>query len=279
MHVPIRDSVGAALRFARANSRLILIAATLAALGQGVLALFGATPTWLFGVLVALLVSHTAFVSVALGAPVTTQVLAPNSTRVGATLAMVGFFLALMFFVVTFFAMTATVAPYQDQIQAAGEDEAAVRAILETAAANGGDIMRGSLIIFVVLLFALTTRFYVATPATIDRQRITVFESWRMTRGNFLRIAGARLLLLAPAFILVGALQTLAARVLGVPGTDALAVLTYSQANPVGFALFYTASVFLQVAIFSSLDSGLSASIYRIVKNANPPATKPPPAA
>lgn len=279
MHVPIRDSVGAALRFARANSRLILIAATLAALGQGVLALFGATPTWLFGVLVALLVSHTAFVSVALGAPVTTQVLAPNSTRVGATLAMVGFFLALMFFVVTFFAMTATVAPYQDQIQAAGEDEAAVRAILETAAANGGDIMRGSLIIFVILLFALTTRFYVATPATIDRQRITVFESWRMTRGNFLRIAGARLLLLAPAFILVGALQTLVARVLGVPGTDALAVLTYSQANPVGFALFYTASVFLQVAIFSSLDSGLSASIYRIVKNANPPATKPPPAA
>jgi hypothetical protein len=279
MSVPIRDSVGAALRFARANLRLILMTAVLAALGQGVLALFGATPTWLFAVLVALLLAHTTFTSAALGAPLSTQVLAPTSTRVGATMAMVGFFLALVFFVVMFFAMTVTIAPYQDQIQAAGKDESAVRAILETAAANGGDIMRWSLLVFVILLFAVTTRFYVAAPATIDRQRITLFESWRMTRGNFLRIAGARLLLLAPAFIFVGAIQTLVARVLGVPGSDALEVLLYSQQNSVGFALFYTASVFLQVAIFAPLDAGLSASIYRVVKNNAAPAAKPPSAA
>lgn len=279
MSVPIRDSVGAALRFARENLRLILITAVLAALGQGVLALFGATPTWLFAVLVALLIAHTTFVSAALGTPISTQVLAPNSTRVGATLAMVGFFLAMVFFVVTFFAMTALIAPYQAQIQAAGEDDAAVRALMETAVENGGDIMRGSMLIGLILAFAVTTRFYVAAPATIDRQRITVFESWRMTRGNFLRIAGARLLLLAPAFILAGALQAVVARLLGVPGGDALAAFAYSQQNPAGFALFYTACIFFQIAIFASLDAGLSASIYRVVKNNAAPATKPPSAA
>jgi hypothetical protein len=136
-------------------------------------------------------------------------------------------------------------------------------------------VMRMSMLFGAILVFALTTRFYVVAPATVDRRRITVFESWRMTRGNFLRIAGARLLLLAPAFILAWALQTLIARLLGAPSGDPIQVLQYSQSNAVGFAVFYTVSLFVQLAVVSALDAGLSASIYRRLNAMSPP----PPAA
>jgi hypothetical protein len=276
MNVPIRESVGAALRFVRENWRLVLIVATLAAVGQGVIALLGANLMWVVSVLVAVLVAHTALVSRALDGPSPiTQGLLGNSARVGGAMAMIGFFLATIFFVMTFFAMSALVAPFQNELKAAGENEAAVREVLDTAMASNSSVMGWTMLIGALLVFALTTRFYVVAPATIDRQRITVFESWRMTRGNFLRIGGARLLLLAPAFILVGALQSLIARLLGAPGGDPLALLAYSQANPVGFVSFYSISIFIQIAIVAALDAGLSASIYRNLKAPSPP----PPAA
>jgi hypothetical protein len=114
-----------------------------------------------------------------------------------------------------------------------------------------------------LLVFAITTRFYLAAPATIDRKRVTVFDSWRLTRGNFLRIAGARLLLLGPAFILASALQALLATVLGAPTGDPISMLNYAQANRLGFAVFYTISIFLQIVIYSVLEAALSAKIYR----------------
>jgi hypothetical protein len=276
MILPIRDSVGAALRFVRENIRLVVLAAAMAALVQGVIALLGISLVWIVAVVAGTLLAYAAYLSTALGAqtPVV-QGLAGNAGRVAGSMAMVGFFLALVFFVVTFFAMTAVIAPYQAQVQAAGEDEAAVRAIMETAMAENGDVMRMSMLFGAILVFALTTRFYVVAPATVDRRRITVFESWRMTRGNFLRIAGARLLLLAPAFILAWALQTLIARLLGAPSGDPIQVLQYSQSNAVGFAVFYTVSLFVQLAVVSALDAGLSASIYRRLNATSPP----PPAA
>lgn len=272
MILPIRDSVGAALRFVRENIRLVILAAATAALVQGVIALLGISLVWIVAVVAGTLLAYASYLSTALGAqtPVT-QGLVGNAGRVAGSMAMVGFFLAMVFFVVTFFAMTAVIAPYQAQVQAAGEDEVAVRAIMETALAENGDVLRLSMLFGAILVFALTTRFYVVAPATVDRKRITVFESWRMTRGNFLRIAGARLLLLAPAFILAWALQTLIARLLGAPSGDPVQVLQYSQSNVVGFAVFYTVSLFVQLAVVSALDAGLSASIYRRLKAASPP--------
>lgn len=270
--VPIRESVGAALRFVRENWRLVLAAAALAAVGQGIFALLGANLVWLIAVFLALLIAHTALVSAALGvSPSVRQGLAANSARVGAGMAMIGFFLGLVFFVLSFFAMSALIAPFQDELKAAGENEAAMRAVLDQAVQANSGVMGWTMLIGALLVFALTTRFYVVAPATIDRKRITVFESWRLTRGNFLRIAGARLLLLAPAFIFVGALQTLVAQVLGAPSSDPFALLSYSQANPMGFALFYGGAMFIQIAIFSALDAGLSASIYRALKVSSPP--------
>lgn len=270
MILPIRDSVGAALRFVRENIRLVLLAAAMAALTQGVIALLGVSLVWIVAVVAGTSLAYAAYLSAALGTPPSAGLLG-NAGRLAGAMAMVGFFLAMVFFVVTFFAMTTAIAPYQAQVQAAGEDEAAVRAIMETAIANNGDVMRMSMLFGALLVFALTTRFYVVGPATLDRKRITVFESWRMTRGNFLRIAGARLLLLAPAFILAWALQNVIARIVGAPAGDAIQAIQYSQANPVGFAVFYTVSLFVQLAVVSSLDAGLSANIYRRLKAAHAP--------
>ena len=100
-----------------------------------------------------------------------------------------------------------------------------------------------------------------------------------MTHGNFLRIAGARLMLLVPAFIFVYALQTLIAKAVGAPSSDPFALLTYSQSNVMGFAFFYSASIFIPILVVSALAAGLSASLYRGLKAAEPPAAPRSPAA
>lgn len=262
--VPIRDSVGAALRFLRENWQFVVSVAAIAALAQGAFLLLGPNLAWMAAVLLAVLGAHTAITSVAIGAPrPVAKGLVANAARVGAAMAMIGFFLGILFFALSFITVTALIAPYQEQVKAAGEDQAALQQIMEQALQGQPNVMFWAVAAGTVLLFAVTTRFYVAAPATIDRKRITVFESWRMTRGNFLRIAGARLLLLGPAFIFVSALQSLLATGLGAPTADPISMLTYAQGNPLGFALFYTASIFLQIVIYSALEAALSARIYR----------------
>lgn len=271
--VPIKESVGAALRFVRENIRFVGTVALCAAIGQGVFALAGANLFWLIAVLIALVGAHTALTSAALGiTPPISQRLVGDATRVTGTMAMIGFILAIVFLMLTFTAMSVLIAPYQTQLQAAKGDAAAVQTIFDTATASNPNVMTIASVVGFILMFAVTTRFYVAAPATIDRGRITLLGAWRMTRGNFLRIAGARLLLLVPAFIFVGAIQTLIARVVGAPSDDPFALSTYSQSNAVGFALFYTVSILIQIGIFSSLEAGLSAYLYKGLKASEPQA-------
>jgi hypothetical protein len=271
VQLPIRDSVGAALRFVRENWRFVFSVAAIAAVGQGVILIAGPNLIWMLGLLVAVTGAHTALTSAALDIPRPfISRLGGDMARVAAAMALIGFFLAILFIMIMFVTMSVLIAPYQAEVLAAGEDQVAIQAILERAVAGQPHVTQGAMLVAAVLVFAITTRFYLAAPATIDRKRVTVFESWRMTRGNFLRIAGARLLLLGPAFIFASALQTLLANALGAPIGDPVATLNYGAANPLGFAVFYTASIFLQIVIFSVLEAGLSAKIYR--------ALTPPPA-
>lgn len=268
--ISIRDTVGAALRFTRENWQFVVTVAGVAALGQGVFLLLGPNPLWMLAVLFAVVGAHTALTSAALDVPRPfTSRLAGDSARVALAMTAIGFFLAIMFVMLTFVAMSFLIAPYDAQVKAAGEDQAALQAIMTTALESQPHIMQWAMIVGAALVFAITTRFYLAAPATIYRQRLTIFESWRMTRGNFLKIIGARLLLLGPAFIFVQALQMLIAGVLGAPTSDPFAMLAFAQANMAGFAFFYTASIFLQILIFSALEAGLSAKIYRAL---SPPA-------
>ncbi|MEQ1492357.1 MAG: hypothetical protein ABL932_17575 [Terricaulis sp.] len=258
----IRDTVGAALRFVRENVRFVVTVAALAALAQAVLLPLGPNLAWMVGVLIAVLIAHTALTTAALGAKPTEGIQA-NAGRVGLAMLLVGIVLAIIFIMLMFTAMSFIIAPYQAEVQAAGENQAAVQAIVERALQEQQQIMSYAMIAGAVIVFLVTTRFYLVVPATIERKRISVFDSWRMTRGNFLRIMGARLLLLGPAFIFASALQSLLATAVGAPTSDPVQMLQYAQANLLGFAIFYTISIFLQIVIYSVLEAALSAKIYR----------------
>lgn len=258
----IRDTVGAALRFVRENVRFVATVAAVAALAQAVLLPLGPNLAWMAGVLIAVLIAHTVLSTAALGAK-PTEGLQANAGRVGLAMLLVGMVLAIIFIMLMFTAMSFIIAPYQAEVQAAGENAEAVQAIVERALREQQHIMSYAMLAGAVIAFLVTTRFYLVVPATIDRKRISVFDSWRMTRGNFLRLIGARLLLLAPAFIFASALQSLLAMAVGAPTSDPVQMLQYAQANLLGFAIFYTISIFLQIVIYSVLEAALSAKIYR----------------
>jgi len=266
--VPIRDSVGDAFSFVRENWRFVLAAAAAAALAQGAVLLTGPSVVWVVIVLVAIVTAYSAMTAAALGVRGKEENrLVGDTVRVGAAMAVIAMLLIMLFLGMMFIALMVLTAPYQEELKAAGENQAALNEIMNRALTSQPAVMMWMTILTAILVFAFTTRFYLAAPASVDQKRIVAFDSWRMTRGNFLRIAGARLLLLAPAFVFVSALQTLAAYALGAPGGDPVGLMAYSRTNPVGFALFYTISVFLQLVLYSALEAGLASALYSRLKS------------
>jgi hypothetical protein len=275
-NVPIFESVGAALRYVRENGRFVLTVGAAAAIAQGVVLLLGANLLWIIVVLTASVFAYTALIARALNLPAAPdRNLIGHAARVGAAMAIVGLLLIMLFIGLMFLGVAVLTAPYQEEIKAAAENQAALNEIMSRALTSRPEVMSWTTALAAVLVFAITTRFYLSAPATADQRQITVFDSWRATRGNFLRIAGARLLLLGPAFVFVSALQTLLAYAFGMPAGDPIALVAQSRTNPIGFAVFYTLSFFLQVTLYSALEAGLSSYLYRGLKPAEaqaPPA-------
>jgi hypothetical protein len=269
--VSIRDNVGAALRFVRENWRFVLTVAAITAPLQGAAFLFmGATLSGLLLIGLITAVSYAALTRAALfGVGGAQQHLAGDGGRVFAAVAAIGFFLSIVFIMLLFVAMSVLIAPFEAEVKAAGEDQAALIAIMDRAVAAQPGTLGWTIAIGLALVFVITSRFYVAAPGCVDQKRVFVFESWKWTRGNFLRVMGARLMLLLPALILVWALQSLAGAALGAPAGDPAAVAAYAAANPAPFATFYAVASFLQIVIYSALEAGLSANLYRSLK---PPA-------
>lgn len=263
--VPIKASVGEALRFVRANWRFALITGALGAVG-----IVALTPIPLLGIVglyFVMVAANTALVSAALNGVANVRARLANDTlRVGAALAIVGFVLLIIAIAVYFVAMMVLAAPYADEVRAAGENQAQVQAIMERAASSQPQVLSWMLLTGALAIFYISTRFYFAAPATIDRGRISAFDSWRLTSGNVLRIMGARILLLLPAIILVGAVQALVGGALGLSTSDPAALLAQAQANPVAFFVFFGVGMFVQVALYSALESGLAAALYRAAK-------------
>jgi hypothetical protein len=261
--VPIKDCVGEALRFARAQWRLALIVggAGAATLAVSMLLLGPFSLLALFAVLTA---CHTALVSAALRGPENVRArLGADSLRVGGAMAIVGLIVAILLIATAYIAMAVLIAPYAEQAKAAGQDEAQLEAIMRTAIAAQPYVAPWALGIGAAVIFFFTTRLFAAAPASVDRARVTVFESWRMSRGQTLRIMGARILLLAPALILVGAVQSLMGLALGFTTADPAALMAQSQANPALFMVFFALAVFVQLALFGALEAGLSVALYR----------------
>jgi hypothetical protein len=278
----IRDSVGEALRFSRENWRVI---ASVGAAG----AVTTAALTWIgllvpvFGIFTGIASGFVqAFVYAALigavlfGASAVRGRVGGDGMRVWAAMVVVGFFLLIVFFVLSipvFMALFAgPLGAYTQQLEQAGSNQEAVRGVMITFAEENPLAVLIVMLFYAAIWFLLTSRLYLAAPASVEQNRILTFETWAWTKGSALRITGARLLLLLPANVLAGALGYLIGRGFGVDTLNLAADAAAIQANPTGFVAYVLISSFITFAVYSALEAGLSSNIYRSLRqDVSPP--------
>lgn len=287
--VPVRDSVGAALRFVRESWRFIATVAGIFAAVSTVLALITLSQP---GLGIFTMVANGVVQAICYGALLTAVLLGPGQVRqravldgwrVWSSMAIVGFFLFIVMFVIFMVVgmvlLSGPLAPYISDLQAAGADEQRVMSILtRIGQEQPGVLLLASLFCGVIWLL-LTSRLYLAAPASVEAGRTLTFETWKWTQGAVLGISWARLMLLIPAYIFMFALTTLLGRVFGFNMLDAGSLQAAVNANPVGLIIFEFISSFLVSALYVSLEAGLSAFLYRGLKPADAPAAHPPSAA
>lgn len=287
--VPVRESVGAALRYVRENVRFIasiallyavvstLIAGlTLSVPQLGVLTMVanGVVQAFCYGALTA---------GALFGVDTVRSRWPRDGWRVWSSMVVVGFFMTIVMFVITIPVTIALVAgplgSYAADLQAAGSDQDAVLQIMiRFVEENPLAVLVTALFFFVVWLL-LTSRLYLAAPASVDAGRTLTFETWKWTRGATLRITWARFMLLVPAYALMFALTALFGRVFGFNVLDSASLQAAVAANPIGVIIFEFITSFIVLALYASLEAGLSAYLYKGLKPAGAPAASAPPAA
>ncbi|MBU6406237.1 MAG: hypothetical protein KGS44_03725 [Alphaproteobacteria bacterium] len=192
-----------------------------------------------------------------------------DALRVYGSMAIVGFFLALVFGVALIPAVAVlgvVLAPYQARLEAAGSDIAAQLPIMQEAMAAEPGVFLGLFVVYGFLWMALTSRLYLAAPASVGLGRVMSFETWRWTQDNMMRIMAARLLLLVPAFFAAGLIGNVLAGLVGVRTTELGAI---QSPNPALWALAQGLTTFVALLLHSGLEARLSAYLYQGLK---PPA-------
>lgn len=272
--VPIRESVGAALRYVREHARFIGAVALAGAAAIAALSYAEAVAPALGPPINLAALAISAGVYAALTGAVLGvgggQRLAPDGLRVLAAMVAVGFFLCIVFIVLLIpgvFVLGMVYAPhYGPELQAVGQDQAAAMALLTRIAQEQPGPLLAMFLFYGAVWLALTSRLYLAAPASIENRRILTFETWSWTKGNMLRIVAARLMLLAPAYVLVSAVTLLAGLALGADVLSPEGLSAYARANPAGFVTYTLLSSGFSIALYLSLEAGLSAYLYRGLK-------------
>lgn len=186
-----------------------------------------------------------------------------DELRLIAAMAVVGFFLFIVFTVgmipaIAVFAFA--IAPFTKDLQNAGNDQAAVAAILQRAIESNPSVFLGLMLGYGFLWMALTSRLYLAAPATVADKAIRSFETWAWTKGNMLRIIGVRIMLLVPAFFAASLIQSAAATALGLSGPNLQAALAAAQ--PAALLVTFVGG-FASLLLYSLMEAGLSAYLHR----------------
>jgi hypothetical protein len=279
--VSIKDNVGAALRFARENWRYVLTVALLGSIALTIvsgLALL-APALGILGTLSALfaraVICAALIGAVLFGAAAVRARLWQDAARVLAAMAIVGFFLFIVTFVLFIpggvVLAAGPLTPYVDELQAAGGDQAGVMAIMLRFAQENVITVVLLVLFYSTVWLVLTSRLYLAAPASVDQGRILTFETWAWTKGATLRIIAARLLLLLPAFVLVNAIDYVVGALVGINPYDAAAVETLARTNLALLLGYAFVTTFVTTVVYSSLEAGLSTNLYRDLKQAAPP--------
>lgn len=276
--VPIQGSVGAALAGVRANlgfvgmvsligaAALTLVAAL--SLSAPLLGIF----TGVGGTIVRAFV-YAAFVGAALsGAASVRGRIGNDGWRVWAAMVVVGFFMCIVMFVLAIPGMIALVAgpmaAYVPELERAGSNNVAVLEIMTRFVQEQPLAILSFALFYFVVWLLLTSRLYLAAPASADQGRILTFETWAWTKGSTLRIVAARVLLLGPAWVLVGAIDMLTGRLLGFDTFDPMAAAAVAQSNPAIFLAYAFVTTFVTLLVYASLEAGLSTYLYRGLKPA-----------
>jgi len=273
--VPIFESAGQGVRFLIENWRFALMVGVIGAGAQILLVLLlGATPLAFPVVTIVSAAIYAALLGAALYGPANVPPrVARDAARLWLAMAVVGFFLIVISVVILFFGMGVLIGPYAEEVKAAGEDSARLMEIFQRAATERQGVALGLGALCVGVWYALTSRFYLAGPATIDEGRVRVFETWRWTQGNMLRIIAARIVLLVPACALWFAAHGLIAWALGLgvaSPLDTAGAAALAQANPLGFMVLTLVSQVAQIVLLITLEAGLCAYLYRGLKPAAP---------
>ena len=281
--VPVKESVGAALRFVRENWRFVGTVAGIFAAVSTLLALvtlsqpaLGIVTMVANGIVQAL--CYGALTTAALlGVAQVRSRVALDGWRVWSSMVIVGFFMFIVMFavfmVVGMALFAGPLASYIGDLQGAGADEQCVMEILtRVSQEQPGPLLLAMLFVGAIWL-VLTSRLYLAAPASVEAGRTLTFETWKWTQGAVLGISWARLMLLIPAYVLMFAVTTLLGRFFGFDMLNAASLQEAVRANPVGLIVFEFVSSFVVSALYASLEAGLSAYLYRGLKpaNATPP--------
>lgn len=279
--VPILDSVGGAMRTWRREIRLHVVAGLIGAAALTALSLLsvvvaGNQSIAFLVMTLATVVGayiYTTFLSVDLkGAAGLAARLPGEGWRVWCALAVVGFFLFIVFVVALIpgvVLLFTALAPYEADLTSAGQDQAAVLAVIQRFAAANIMLLLIMALIYGAILLLLTSRLYLAAPATVGANRILSVETWSWTKNNMLRIAGTRLMLLTPASILVFAAQALIGGVLGVNVLDPTSLQAAMLGNPAGYGVVVFCGHVVNFTLYRGLEAALSARLYQSLRPAS----------
>lgn len=276
--VPILYCVGAALTAWRQSLRNLVPGAALmaaAAAGLGLVMGGGALsqdPTGVIGLSLALLIPTALFYALAIrGAEGKGYGLNGPALRDGlAVLSGVGvvsFFVALALIAVNVAANAILFAPFAEELAAAGENQAAVEAVAQRILQENPQGVILAFLLFAGAVLLLTSRLYLAAPASVAASRGRSFETWSWTKGNLFRIVAARLLLLVPAYVAAVVIGSLIAG-------PVMALAGGGGASAVGFAIGLGVFTFFMALIYQALEAHLTVTLHAGLRP--PDANRPP---
>lgn len=258
--VPILDSVRAGYRFVASQWRALLAPAIagsfalllVSAIGGAMAGQAGGVMLALFLQLLVVGATYAAFLAIALKGDGWRTGVAGDAARLIAAMAIVGFFLFLLFMVALIpgaIALGAVFEPYAEEMVAAQSDPIAMNALAARMFQENPAPTLLLLALYTAAWMALTSRLFLVAPATVAENAMRTFETWPWTKGAMLRIAAARIVLLWPATFALFLVQ--AAVTQAVQGGAALLALP-------GVLIIAAATMALY-----ALEAGLSAYLYR----------------
>lgn len=190
-----------------------------------------------------------------------------NAPRIWSALTIVGFFLFLILILCAMcVAIAVSVSLSPEQMQSVQGDQAQAQALMLGFLNERPWFGPTALLLTSLVILTLSSRFYLAAPATYDMRRIKSLDAWKWTRGAFLKVLGARLLLMLPSAIVVYSIPALLTYAFGYKPYDVASEQAFSQANAGLYLLVNFIGTALVLGVLLPLDASLSTYFYKRLK-------------